>query len=199
MAQLKKQPGFYMLAACALLSVFAVTSTSYNIVPYFRDCGMTATRASRLYGTMMLILSGVKLVAGALCDAIGAKRVAIICHISCATGLALLLLLPQTDFAMILALLVFDFCMPMTTLLFPLLSVELFGYQSQSQFLGVIMSMTSASTILSGPVSNFIYDRVGSYVPVFLCSIAIALSLTLVYLILFASIKKSKARLKQET
>lgn len=196
MQELKKQPGFYMLAVCALLTVFAVSSTSYNIVPYFRDCGMTATRASRLYSIMMLILSGVKLLAGVLCDAIGAKRVAVICQLSCATGVALLLLLPQTDIAMIAALIVFDFAMPATTLLFPLLSVELFGYQAQNQFMGVIMAMTSASTILSGPISNFIYDTVGSYVPVFLCSITVALMLVIAYLILFGIVKKGRAALE---
>ena len=186
MQELKKNPAFYILTACALLSVYSVISTSYNFVPYFQDCGMSATRASKLYGTMMLILGGVKLFCGFLCDTIGAKRVAIICHVSCAAGLALVMLLPQTDIAMIAALIVFDFSMPLTTLIFPLVSVELFGYRAQNQFVGIVMSMTSAASIISGPIANYIRDNTGSYIPVFITSMVIALALVVVYLVMYA-------------
>ena len=194
MAALKKNPAFYMLTACALFSVYSVIATSYNFVPYFQDCGMSATRASRLYGTMMLVLGGVKLFCGFLCDTIGAKRVAIICHVACASGLAMVILLPQTDIAMIAALVVYDFAMPLTTLIFPLVSVELFGYQAQNQFVGVVMSMTSAASIVSGPVANFIRDCTGSYIPVFITSIVISLSLVVVYLVMYAIADRTKKK-----
>ncbi|MBR4864089.1 MAG: MFS transporter [Oscillospiraceae bacterium] len=194
MQELKKNPAFYILTACALLSVYSVISTSYNFVPYFQDCGMTATRASKLYGTMMLVLGGVKLFCGFLCDTIGAKRVAIICHVSCAVGLALVMLLPQTDIAMIAAMIVFDFAMPLTTLIFPLVSVEMFGYRAQNQFVGIVMSMTSAASIISGPIANYIRDCTGSYIPVFITSMVIALSLVVVYLIMYALADRAKKK-----
>ena len=194
MQELKKNPAFYILTACALLSVYSVISTSYNFVPYFQDCGMSATRASKLYGTMMLILGAVKLFCGFLCDTIGAKRVTIICHLSCAVGLTLVMLLPQTDAAMIFAMVVFDFAMPLTSLIFPLVSLELFGYRSQNQFVGVVMSMTSAASIISGPVANYIRDCTGSYIPVFISSAVIAVSLVVVYLIMYVMADHSRKK-----
>ena len=174
MEQLKRRPAYYLLIACAFLSNMCVLATQYNLVPYMQDCGMSATRTSRIYGTMMLMLGFVKLGMGALCDLIGPKKVTLLCHVSCALGLTLVLTLPQTDAAMIGALLIYDLACPLTTMMFPLLSMELFGYRAQGQYIGTIMAMTSAGNILSGPLANAVRDSVGSYVPFFWLIVLIA-------------------------
>ena len=156
---------------------------------------MSATRTSRIYGTMMLMLGFVKLGMGALCDLIGPKKVTLLCHVSCALGLTLVLTLPQTDAAMIGALLIYDLACPLTTMMFPLLSMELFGYRAQGQYIGTIMAMTSAGNILSGPLANAVRDSVGSYVPFFWLIVLIASLLVGLYAILFAMAARDKKRL----
>ena len=196
MDQLKRLPTYYFLIICALLSSMCVLATQYNLVPYFQDCGMSATRTSKIYGTMMLMLGFVKLGMGALCDAIGPKKVTLLCHISCALGLTLVLTLPQTDAAMIGALLIYDLACPVTTMLFPLLSMELFGYKAQNQYIGTIMAMTSAGNILSGPLANAVRDATGSYVPFFWFVVTISLTLVGMYAILFAMASRDKKRME---
>ena len=199
MAQLKKRPIYYMLACFALLSVLSVISSSYNLVPYFQECGMSATEASKLYGIMMLVLGGVKLLMGVLCDIITTKRVTLLCHVACTAGLLMVLLLPKSNYwAMICSLIVFDFCMPITTLIFPLLSVELFGYQANNQYIGLIMAMTSAASIISGPIASAIFDVAGSYVPVFVAAAALSLGTLAIYPVLYALAKRDRRLLCPE-
>lgn len=196
METLKKHPCFYMLCACVVLSSVCVLSTQYNIVPYFQDCGMSVTRTGKLYSIMMLALSVFKLLLGVLCDAIGAKRVLVISHCACACGLSMILLLPQTDGAMIAAMIVFDLAIPLTTMLFPLLSAELFGNRAQGMYIGTVVAMSTAGNIISGPIANFVYDLAGSYVPVFWGAAGLSLVMLPVYGILFVVTKRAAVKLK---
>lgn len=52
-------------------------------------------------------------------------------------------------------------------MIIPLLAASLFGYQAQTQYNGFFISMVSAASIVASPISNYVYDRVGSYSPVF--------------------------------
>lgn len=192
LAYLKKRPSYYMLCACAFLSCLCVLATQYNLVPFFQDCGMSVTRTSKLYGTMMLALGILKLLMGMLCDAIGAKRVLLLCHLACAGGLAMVLLLPQTDAAMISALVVYDLSIPLTTMMFPLVSADLFGTRSQTQYIGTIMSMTIAGNIVSGPLANVVYDNMGSYRPVFWFCVCAALLMIPVYGLLYKMVQRDR-------
>ena len=198
METLKKRPAYYVMIVCAFLSCFCVLATQYILVPYFKDCGMPETRASKIYGTMMLFLTGMKLVMGALCDAIGPKRVMMIAHSGCALGLVLVLVLPQTDMAMIGALLIYSLSLPMATMMFPLLSVDLFGYQAQGQYIGVIMSMGSACGIVSSPLANLVRDTAGSYRPVFWFCAGLSVVMLGLYAILYGMVAKDRKKLEAE-
>lgn len=153
---------------------------------------MSVTRTSKLYGIMMLMLGVFKLLMGMLCDAIGSKRVLILCHIACAVGLFLVLLLPQTDAALIFALIIYDLAIPLTTMMFPLVSLDLFGIRSQHQYIGTMVAMATAGNIFSGMLANLVYDTLGSYRPVFWGSAIMALAMIPIYGIVFAAAKRDK-------
>ena len=183
---LKRSPIYYLLCVAAFLSCVCILATQYNIKPFLQDCGMAQTRTSYLYGIMMTALGIYKLVLGVLCDIFGARRMLLFCHLTCAAGLVMILLLPQTDVAMIAALIVYVTAIPITTMMFPLVSGELFGNHAQIQYVGAIMAMTYASNILSGPISNAIHDGLGSYAPVFWGVAVISLVMIPVYCLLYA-------------
>ena len=100
---------------------------------------------------------------------------------------------------MIGALLVYDLCIPLTTMMFPLLSVDLFGYQAQSQYIGVIMAMSSASNIVSGPLANVVRDNVGSYEPAFWGVAVLSVAMIGMYGLLFLLAKRDRQKLDAET
>jgi MFS family permease len=136
---------------------------------------------------------------GMLCDAIGSKRVLIFCHVACTAGLSLVLLLPQTDTAMIFALIIYDLCIPLSTMMFPLVSVDLFGIRSQHQYIGTIVAMATAGNIFSGMLANLVYDTLGSYRPVFLGSALLALAMIPLYGIVFALAKRDRKAFEKKS
>lgn len=194
MDQLKKRPAYYLLLACVLLSCFSVTLISYNIVPFLQERGMAESDARSQFSTMMLVLGVVKLGAGVLCDRIGSGKVAILCSATCAVGVLLMMFLPATNACMFAALLVFVLALPATTMIFPLLSVELFGYRGQNQYIGTVMAMVSGATMISGPVASGVYDALGSYVPVLWFSVVLSAALCPVYMILFAMARRDRKK-----
>jgi len=196
MEYLQKRPVFYMLLVCSCLSCAGVLFVSLNIVPFLQDCGMEATTARRVYGYMMLFLGVIKLGMGALCDRIGAKKGIQLCHIACAAGVLMLLFLPRKEWIMTATLLVFAVSMPVTTMMFPLLSVELFGYRGQNRYIGVIMAMVSASSVLASPIANAVYDLSGSYTPIFWVSVGLEISLIAIYSVLFLLARREKRLLE---
>lgn len=197
MEYLRKRPIFYLLMVCVFLTSTGVVLISYNVVPYLQDCGMEAATARRIYGYMMLFLGVIKLGMGALCDRIGSKRTIQLCHISCALGVLMLLLLPRKEWMMTAALLVYAISLPATTMMFPLLSVDLFGYRAQNSFIGIVVAVISASTVLASPVANAVYDISGSYTPVFWVSVGLEACLIGVYSLLFFLSKQEKEKLEK--
>jgi len=185
MSKLKKQPAFYLLAACALFSCISVLLVSYQIMPYLQDVGFTASQSSSMYGIMMFLLGFVKIGMGALSDRIGAKKVTLLVQGSCVAGVLMLLLLPKTYVPMLSALLVFSMAMPMTTIVFPLLSADLLGYLDQGKYIGVIMAMASTASVVSSPIANMVFDNTASYEPIFWGSVILSVVMLGLYGILF--------------
>lgn len=196
---LRKRPAYYLMCVCAFCSGLCILATQYIIVPFLQDCGMSVTRTSRIYGIMMFVLTFVKLFMGVLCDTIGGKRVILLCHIACAASLTMIVTLPQTDAAMVGALIVYDLGLPITTMMFPLLSAELFGNRSQNQYIGTIMAMTTAGNIISEPLGNAVFDWTGSYRPVFWGAAVLALAMIPVYCLLFGMVFRDRKRLHPES
>lgn len=196
---LKFRPSYYLLIAFAFISCFCVSGTQFVLSPYFQDCGMSETEASRLYGALMLFLSIVKLFMGALTDRIGAKRVTMLCHLACSVGLLIVSFAPMSKPILLVALLIYAAGIPLTTMMFSLLSTELFGNRDQMLYLGAVMATSSAANIVSDPVSNFVYDMTLSYRPVFMGVAILSLVMILFYVLLFRQVQKDRKRWEEGT
>jgi len=194
MEVLKRRSIYYLLIILSFLSCFCVVGTQFVLSPYFQDCGMSETDAGSLYGAMMLFLSAVKLLVGGLSDRIGAQRVTVFCHFACAAGLLLVLFAPMTKGCMLLALLIYDLGIPLTTMMFSLLATELFGNRDQIKYLGAILATSTAASMVSDPVANFVYDMTQSYRPMFLGVALLALVLILFYAVLFRRVRRDRKK-----
>ena len=155
---------------------------------------MSETDAGALYGAMMLFLSVVKLLVGGLSDRIGAQKVTVFCHLTCAAGLLLVLFLPMMKGTMLLALLIYDLGIPLTTMMFSLLASELFGNRDQVKYMGAVLATSTAASMVSDPVANFVYDMTQSYRPMFLGVAILAVALTLFYGALFRQARADRKK-----
>ena len=198
MSELIQMPIFYLTAVVLFLSAVCMYLAFDMIVPHFQDQGMTPTDAAALNSLLLVFLAVYKFLFGALCDAIGPKWVSIICIF--AGGIGLWLLAGATGFASgLIAVMLYTMGLPIVTIIIPLLTYPLFGYRSHSVTLGIFIAIPILGALISAPIANSVYDRVGSYSPVFQFAAALSAVVIGLYVLLYALASKARARYEKNT
>ena len=143
---------------------------------------------------MLLIMAAAKLISGGLCDWIGAKKVAVLCVLLTAAGQWLLAGAAGNANA-VAGIAAYSLGLPITTITIPLLTMPLFGYRSYDTAVGVFLAMVSVSAMVAQPVANLIYDRIGSYSPIFRVAAVLDLVVIVLYLLLFKLAERDRKML----
>ena len=169
MAELKKQPTFYLTLLSVFLSSFAIYLAYDIIVPHLQDQGLSQADAVSQQSMMLIYLTASKFLAGMLCDWIDAGSVTIGFTLFGAVSLWLLSQVHSTGSASV-AVLFYAIGLPLPTVLIPLLTYKLFGYRAQSSYHGIFMSLPQLGLLTAAPIANAVYDYAGSYSPVLLIS-----------------------------
>lgn len=194
MKELWRQPAFYLLLLCVMLSTFCLY-LSFNVIRnFFVDCGFSSAQASGLYSGMMLLLTLTKFLAGICCDKLGARKTNILC-IVCSVVSLLLLTITRNFAVAVVAMVVYSVALPLLTIMGPLVAVNLFGYRAQAQYAGILVSAVSLANLFGNYITNYIYDTSGSYRP----SFALAAILSAVSIALFLVLYRMADRLKMRT
>jgi MFS family permease len=195
--ELLRRPSFYLMTVCTLGSCICLYITSTVLVAHFQAQGFSAQEAASLQSMQMLVLAGVKVLCGALCDKIGPKPVTIGCMVCAVVGQYMLGCTADPTLCYIAtAILAVGMCM--TALMSPLLTAPLFGYRSFATVNGIFMAMCSLATIFSNPISNNCFDVTGSYIPAFRGAALVNGVVLVLYLVLFALTKREKRRYFEE-
>lgn len=177
--QLRRAPAFYLMIILTFVSCFFSGGMLAIMIPHLQDVGLSASQAASMQSTMMLVLAGVKFGCGIFSDKVGAKWVMLVCIACTAIAAALFPFVDSTSFALP-TVMVFSISLPLTSVMIPLLSNALFGYQAQASCLSIIMAIISLAGIVSGPTANVIFDNLGSYNLFFwICAIGSAVLLFL--------------------
>jgi len=179
-----RKPTFYLMILVVFLSC-CCSYVAFSVVsPHLQDCGMTAQQAATVQSVMLLALAAAKFICGALSDVLGAKVINLLCMIATVVGLLLFAEVGGMPMA-IAAAVVYAVSLVLTTITVPLLSSSLFGYHPQGAIIGVFMALVPASSVITNPVINMLYDRIGSYRPIFRGGAVVSLAVTGLMLLLF--------------
>ena len=184
MKELTRKPIFYLMIAATFLSCVCCYLAFYSVTPHLQDCGFSATTAASLQSIMLLAMAAAKFACGALSDWIGAKKVTVLCMVFCVVSLLLLCTIDGYVWALI-AVIAHAIALPLTTITIPLLSANLFGYQSHNAAVGIFLALVSAAALLSSPLVNALYDILGSYDPIFFVTAIVSIGVTVLFIILF--------------
>ena len=132
------------------------------MVSHLCDNGLTDVEAAGLEGVYLIALAASKVVFGWLIDRIGVRKVTIIC---CLCAVVSMLFLPAVaNYSQALpCMIIYGFAMPLTTIIVPALTIDLFGNNSYITAMGVFTAMVSGGRMLSGPISNVVFDHFGNY------------------------------------
>ena len=171
MKQLVRRPTFYMMAVGTLLSCALPYLAYYVVVPHFQDQGLSAAQASSLQSVLLLGLTVAKILAGYLCDKIGARKTVLLCMLCDVVALVLLVVVKSYAMAVV-TMVIFAMALPVMSVIIPMLAASLFGYQAQAEYNGIFISMLSAASMIANPITNAIYDRIGTYSYTFLVASA---------------------------
>jgi sugar phosphate permease len=175
---------FYLMILVVFLSC-CCTYTAFSVVsPHLQDRGMTAQQAATIQSVMLLALAASKFICGTLSDIVGAKTINLLCMICTVIGLLLYAAADTMPIA-IAAALVYSVSLVLTTITVPLLSNSLFGYHPQGSIIGIFMALVPAASVITNPVVNSLYDRIGSYIPIFRGSAVLALAVICLMILLF--------------
>ena len=154
---------------------------------------MTAEEAARVQSTMLLLLSAAKLIAGFLVDRIGAKWVSVLCITCGIVGLRLMAGVHDMTGGLI-AVAIYTFSIPNTSITVPLLTMQLFGYKAHATAEGIFMAMISFAGMVAAPLINAVYDKLGSYSPVYSLSSILQIFLIGLFVVLFRMAEKKKTQ-----
>ncbi len=195
--ELYRKPTFYLMTVSIFMVVFCAKLSSSTVIPYFQDIGYSATDAAMFNSVLMLVLAFAKLGCGELCDLIGAKKVTVICVI-CLAGGQLLMAMAKSTLIGYVSMVLLAVGLVMWTIMVPLLTRTLFGYAPSDALLGTFFAAVSLSGFLPEPLINFVYDSVGSYVPVYYGAAVMDVVLLAAFLVLFRMCEKDKQKYLQE-
>lgn len=188
-----KMPAFYLMLAVVFLSCCCCYSAFSAVVPHLQDCGMTAAKAASMQSIMLLALAATKFLCGILSDALGAKAVNVLCMV-CNVAALILLAFSYNEWIALAAVLFFSVGLVMTTITAPLLSSALFGYHCQSGTVGIVMALIPAASVVTLPLVNTVYDRIGTYSPIFLVFAGVGLVTLAVMFVLFGVSDRDRKR-----
>lgn len=189
--ELLRHPLFYVMTVSTLVSCVTLYLTSGVVIPHFQDQGFTPEEAAMYQSVYMLALAAAKLMCGALSDKIGPKPVVIFC-MACAALSQVVLSSTADPVLCYVGILLFAVGLCMSSIMIPLLSAPLFGYQACLSVNGIFLAMASLASIFSSPISNLFYDRLGSYCPVFRVAGLINAGMVGVYFLMYALSKRER-------
>lgn len=167
MGELLRKPVFYFACFCVFVSCACMYVTSQMLIPFLKDEGFAAGEAAAIQSMFLLSIAVIKVFCGGLCDRISAKYVAVGCLAGSVIG-QLLLCVGGSKWIYYVGTLVFSTGLSMTSVMLPLLALPLFGQRPFLNVGGIFLGMASLGNLIAQPVANTLFDKLGTYVPVYI-------------------------------
>ena len=188
-------PSFYLSLLEVFLSCLCLYIAFYVIVPYLQSRGFTQTEAASMQSVMLLGMAGFKLLNGVISDWVGAKSASGLCLVA-TTASYFLLIKAQTLPTATAAVIIFALALPMTTVTIPLLTASLFGYCTHNTINGVFLALPAIAGMIASPLTNMVYDKVGTYLPAFNGAMILSVFVVGLHLLVCVLAKRDKMRLE---
>lgn len=192
--QLLRKPGFYILIVVTLLSNLLGYSMMHGMILHFQDSGLSADAAGTLYSIFLLVLAVAKLVLGVISDKAGPRWAAVTCLLSIFASLILMATVRSYVLAF-MAVFTIGFSLAHTTITVPLLVPNLFGSRAQATSVGIFTSVVSLAGMSAAPFINTIYDKIGTYRPIYQIGIFVMAAIIGLYLLLFWLSSRDKKKM----
>ena len=180
----RRRPYFYIALLAVFLTGMMLQSITGVAPAHLRDTGFAPSFVAAAMSINMLALTAAKLFTGWAYDRRGLRFVLLFCQ-SCAVAAVLLLIFVKPasggrvmTYAYAVAA---SFALPMETVMLPIIAGDLFGDRSYAKIMGIVVSVNTAGYAVGTPLTNWVFDRTGSYVPMFWAFAGIILASAVLY------------------
>jgi len=179
------KPYFYFAAVCIFLTGMILQSIVGSDANHMTHAGLDSASVASALSISALALTGSKFLVGLVYDRKGIKKAMLMCDAAAFLTLLLLIGINPSVSGKWMAYgysLISAVALPLETIMIPLVTAELFGRKSYAQMLGIVSAINTAGFSFGPPITNFIFDALGSYVPVFWAYLAVIVLITVAFM-----------------
>ena len=191
----KKKRFFYGSIFCIFLTGMCLNSVSGTSSTYFLDIGMSGALVASVASVSSLALTGSKLFTGFMYDKFGLRKTMTICMACAIVTMVLLGVTKNTALGVVLAFInaiLTAIALPLETVMLPLYADDLFGDESYSKIMGIVIAANTFGYAVGSPLINFCYDIFGSYAPAYFIAAAIMTGVLIVTQVVISSAHRTR-------
>ncbi|MBR5546512.1 MAG: MFS transporter [Clostridia bacterium] len=178
------KPYFYIAAISIFLTGMVLQSIVGCDANHMSNAGLDSSTAASALSLSAIALTGSKFLVGFLYDRKGIRKTMLLCDIAALGTLLMLIGIRPTAAGKVMAYgysIISAVALPLETIMIPLVTAELFGRKSYAQMLGIVSAINTAGFSLGPPITNFVFDAIGTYVPVFWVYLLVMAGITLAF------------------
>ncbi|MBP5289326.1 MAG: MFS transporter [Clostridia bacterium] len=182
----RRKPYFYVLLVWMFMSGAVLQSVSGVAIPHIRDVVLTGADPAfdsafitTALGLHAIVLTAAKFLSGVSYDHLGMRWTMLVIHLI-ALGSTVMLVMVQSG-AYTLAFIyeiLGSFAMPLETIIPFLIISDLFGEKEYAHILGVSTAVLFLGFAAGTPLTNLVYDKLGTYRPALYVIIGLLLFMT---------------------
>ena len=189
-----RKPYFYGAAVCVFLTGATLQGATGISSAHLADIGIDKVLLASVVSFHSLTLAGAKFLTGVIHDKFGLRITMIYCYIAGVIAfLSLALTNAEGGRSLAFVYSVFaSLALPLETIMLPLITGDIFGQAAYAKMLGLFVSINTAGYAVGAPLTNLVYDLIGSYVPVLYISCALLFAVAVAFLLTFNAAYKDR-------
>ncbi len=200
-SQAIKKPYFYCAAACIFLTGLILQGINGVAAAHMKDVGLDAGYVATVLSVHSLALAGFKFLTGLIYDKFGLRITMTICDITSIIVMIVLAVMTNSYLGMVLAMVYGIFSslsLPLETIMLPIFAGDLFGEKSFNKIMGIFVSVNTAGYAVGAPMTNWVFDKFGTYKPMFLVCAVLMAVVTIVFQFIISSSHKDRQKILAE-
>ncbi len=199
--QAVKKTYFYCAAVCIFLTGMILQGITGVAAAYMKDVGLDTEYVATVWSVHSLALAGFKFLTGLIYDKLGLRITMTICDITAVIVMVVLAVLTNSSLGMVLAMVYGIFsslALPLETIMLPIFAGDLFGEKSFNKILGLFVSINTAGYAVGAPLTNWVFDRFGTYKPMFVAGAVIMAIVTIIFQFVISASQKDKEQVTND-
>lgn len=189
------KPYFYAAAVSIFLTGMVLQSIVGSDANHMTHAGLNQTAIAAALSIHSLTLALCKFLTGVIYDRKGLRKTMLLCDGAALVTLMLLIFINDSASGRAMAVMysvISAMALPLETIMLPLITADLFGQKSYAQMLGIVVAINTAGYSVGPPLTNFIFDAIGTYVPVFWAYILVMALVTAMFMYALGAAKREK-------